>query len=185
MRRPVNASTPRLRRGRAAAICLAAALALPLALGGCGYGLDSPRLPQGAGTIAIAAIRNRTTTGELDIRLAQLLRYRLSRHSTFSLAPEDSADVVLQVTLNDLKINRSRDLTSTNVSAIAFTLTGPVSLLDRRRSAYYLFNVQVSGSGRLDFDTPTSETPAIRDQGLTEVLNDYANSVEALLLRNF
>lgn len=162
-----------------------AVFAAALGLGACGYRLDSPRLPDNAGTLFIAPIRNRTTTGELDIRLAHLLRSRLLRHASFDLAAQEAADMTLDVQLTELRVTRVRDLTSTSVSSIVYTLKGEASLLDRRTRRYYFQRVAVMANSRLDFAAAVVETPAIQDEGLTGVLDKFAERLEALVLPGF
>lgn len=164
---------------------LVAFLVLVLALPGCGYTLDSPRLPLNASRLSIATIKNSTTTGEMDIRLGQILRSRLLRQSSFDLVSVESSDLSLEIEMEDLKITRGRDLTTTTVSNIVYQLKANVSLLDRRTKAYYYYKAPVIANSRLDFDTPVIETPAIRDEGLTGVLEKFADRLEALVLLGF
>lgn len=164
---------------------LLAALAAALALAACGYRLDSPRLPDNAGTLFIAPIRNRTTAGELDIRLRQLLRHRLLRHASLDLAAQETADMTLEVQLIELRVTRVRDLASTSVSSIVYDLKGEASLLNRRTRGYYFQRLPVTVSSQLDFASAVVETPAIRDEGLMGVLDKFAERLETLVLLGF
>ncbi len=189
MPRPVNASRPppaRARQPRWAVLGALAAAVLPAVLAaGCGYSLDSPRLPDNAGTLAISAIRNQTTTGELDIRLQHLVRARMLRHASLDLVPIERSDMSVEILLADLAITRARSLTSTTVSSITYALRGDVSLLDRRSATYHFYKQPVTSQYSLNFDTPVVETPAIRDEGLTGVLDAFAQRVETLVLLSF
>jgi hypothetical protein len=187
MRRSVNASRQRFTGPMGAIRRLRITLVLPLcmALAGCGYRLDTPHLPNNASRLAVAAIRNETATGELDIRLQQFLRSRLLRHTSFDLVALDRGDLSLETVLVELKITRGRNLASTNVSSIVYELKGDASLFDRRSGAYYFLRTPVAVVSRLDFDAPVVETPAIRDEGLTGVLEKFAQRLEALVLLSF
>jgi hypothetical protein len=187
MHHAANACPPSACRTLLARVAAAFALLLCLAsaLAGCGYHLDSPHLPNEAGTLSFAPIRNQSSTGELDIRLQDLLRARLVRHSNVNLVPVTRSDVSLTITLIDLRISRATDLTTTSVSSINYDLRGEVSLLDRRSGSYYFYRYPVAVTSRVDFDTPVVETPAIRDEGLTGILDAFSKRVETLVLLDF
>ena len=72
-------------------------LVLAVAVASCGYQLDGPRLPNNASRLSIATVKNETTTGELDIRLQQLLRSRMLRHTSFDLVAAEGSDMSLEV----------------------------------------------------------------------------------------
>ena len=85
-----------------------------------------------------------------------------------------------------MKFNRGRDLTTTNVSSfIVYDLKANASLLDRRTKTYFFLHTSVNASFRLDFDAPVIETPAIRDEGLTGVLDKLAQRLESLVMLGF
>jgi len=170
-----------LRRGAWAlgAILLAAAVA------GCGYSRESPRLPGNAGTVAIGNIRNRTLTGEVDVRLGHRLRALLLKHPGIELAAPEHSDLVLDIELTLLRTVRARNLSTTNLTSVSFQLAGQVSVYDRRTSQYYVFRQTVQSTSRLDFDSPTVETPGIRDEGLDDAIQAFALQVENLLFLSF
>ncbi|HUJ76079.1 MAG TPA: hypothetical protein VL359_14540 [bacterium] len=172
-------------RHRFPAFLAGSAAALLLALAGCSYQLESPRLPGDASTLALGTFNNRTFTGELDIRLQHRLRDLLLRNPGFELTDVSRSDLVLDVEITGLDIARARNLASTNLSSESYTMTGLVSLYDRRARRYEFNGRAVVGSFNLDFDAPTTETPAIRDQGLDGAVQDFARNVEALLFYSF
>jgi hypothetical protein len=172
-------------RARRKALLAVTLLAAALLAGACGYRLDAPHLPDNASRLAVGVIQNRTATGELDIRLQDKLRTVLLRHPSVMLTSPEFADLVLDVDLATISIARTRNLTATSLSGISYTLAGAVSLYDRRKSRFHFSRVPVSASARLDFDTPIVETPAIRDEGLDELLDNFARQVEALLMSGF
>jgi len=160
---------------------LAAAVLALLGMSGCAYRMGSPRLPGDAGTLAIAVIRNRTFAGELDVRLQHRLRELLLKHPGVELGPIDHSDLILDIELIQFQPVRTRDIASTNFTSVSYLLSGLVSVYDRRRGVYYFRRSQIAASSKLDFDTPTIETPAIRDEGVEDALNAFALQVENLL----
>lgn len=169
---------------KAAATALLLALAGALS-GGCGYGLDTPRLPGNAGTLAIGTVRNRTFQGELDVRLQHRLRSVLMKHPGFELGAPDRSDLVLDIELTQFRVVRARDLVTTNVSSVSYQIVGLVSVYDRRQRKFYVSRQPVNSVSRLDFDSPTSETPAIRDEGLEDAVQNFALQVENVLFLAF
>ncbi len=156
-----------------------------LGAGGCSYRLESPHLPNEAGTLGLAAVRNRTFTGELDVRLQHRLRSLLLRHPGFQIGQPEHADLVLDVELSDLNVIRARDLASTNLTSVSYRLVGFISLYDRRSSQYYFNRQPVVSTSHQDFDTPVTETPAIRDEGLDDAVEGFARQVEGMLFYTF
>jgi hypothetical protein len=174
-----------LRRTAAAwALCGLAGVAMWLAAG-CGYRVDTPRLPGNAGTLAIGVIRNRTFQGELDVRLQHRLRSLLLKHPGFELGAPDHSDLILDIELTQFRVVRARDLASVNLNSVSFQLVGLVSVYDRRQSRYYVNRQPVNSTSRLDFDAPTVETPAIRDEGLEDAVLSFATQVENLVFLTF
>lgn len=154
-------------------------------LSGCGYRLDTPRLPDNAGTLAIGTIRNRTFQGELDVRLQHRLRSLLAKHPGFELTTPDHSDLVLDIELTQFRAVRARDLVSTNLTSVSFQILGLVSVYDRRKGKFYIARQPVNSVSTLDFDSPTVETPAIRDEGLEDAIQTFASNVENLLFLAF
>jgi hypothetical protein len=160
-------------------------LAVLLVVSGCGYSLETPRLPGNAGTLAIGTIRNRTFTGELDVRLQHRLRSLLLKHPGFELSVPERSDLILDIELTEFRAVRARDLATTSLTSVSYQLIGLVSVYDRRHSRYHIRRQPVNSVSRLDFDTPTVETPAIRDEGLEDALQSFSVQVENLLFLTF
>lgn len=161
------------------------ALLVSLTVAACGYHWESPRLPGNAGTIAFADIRNRTLTGEVDVRLAHRLRALLLKHPGIQLTTPDHSDLVLDIELTVLRIVRTRDLATTSLTGVSYQLAGQVSVYDRRTRQYYVYHEGLQGISTLNFDSPTVETPAIRDEGLDDAIQDFALKVEDALFLSF
>ena len=175
---------PLLRGARLlAGILLAAALAAAFA--GCGYTRETPRLPGNAGTVAIGNIRNRTLTGAADVRLGHRLRALLLKHPGIQLATPEHSDLVLDIELTLLRVVRARNLATTSLTSVSYQLAGEVSVYDRRTSQYFVFRQLVQSISHLDFDSPTIETPGIRDEGLDDAIQSFATQVENLLFLSF
>lgn len=160
-------------------------LALLLGAVGCAYRLETPRLPGNAGTLFIGVIRNRTFAGELDVRLQHRLRELLLKHPGVELGPMDQSDLILDIELTVFRPVRGRDIASTNLTSVSYQLAGLVSVYDRRQGRYYFKRSPVSVVSVIDFDTPTIETPAIRDEGIEDALQSFALQVENLLFLTF
>ncbi len=172
------------RRALLPAVLLAAGLGL-LALGGCGYHQDVPALPGGAHDLTLQRIANLTDMGELDVRLRAQLERRLAQMAHVRLvAPERSA-LALSISLISLTIDRSLDLAITADRTFLYSLSGSLTLTDQRTGRNVIsaerINVQVS---RLYAPT-VRETPAIRDEGLNDVVARFAEEVEQRLFRSF
>jgi len=168
--------------GRGAGLA-AGILALLLGSFGCAYHLATPRLPGNAGTLHIAVIRNRTFTGELDVRLQHDLRELLLKHPGVELGPMDRSDLILDIELTQFRSVYGLNIASTNLSSVTYQLAGLVSVYDRRQSRYYVKKTPISAVSAIDFDTPTVETPAIRDEGIEDALKTFAVQVENLLFQ--
>jgi hypothetical protein len=164
---------------------VAPCLALLALAGGCGYRLETARLPAGAATVYLGLVENRTQTGELDVRLRDKLRATVLRHSAAALAPLEQADLILDVALTGLNITRARDLASTNLQSVVIDLTGNITLVDRRTGRAQYRNTPLAVQARQDFDTPVVETPAIRADGINDVLDAFVAGVEKMLFRGF
>ena len=154
-------------------------------LAACGYGPDRAGLPGNARTLGIAAIRNETFAGELDVRLQRELRRRFLRNPRIRVADAAASDLVLQVNLTELAVTRSRLISSATVTALTYSLTGNATLLDRRDSHKVFERLPVSSSATLNFDNATLETPAVSDQAVDDVVSAFAAMIEARILTTF
>lgn len=161
---------------------------LALALGaGCGYRQDVPRLPGGARTIALQAIANHTTTGELDVRLRAQLEHRLAQQAHLRVTAPAQATLLLSVRLDTLTVSRVLDPAIASQRSLTHTLTGHVTLLDRHSGRKFLADEAVSVSVQRLHDPGVveTETPAIRDEALDDTLAAFAAQVERRLFRTF
>jgi hypothetical protein len=151
----------------------------------CGYTLGSPRLPGNASRLALAPIRNRTLTGEVDVRLGHELRQLLLRHPGIVLTDINSSELIMDIEITYMQVLRVRDLEAVNVSNITYSMYGLVSLYDRRAHRYSFSRVPVSSFAHQDFDSPVTETPAVRDEGLNIAVNSFAQRIETVLFTSF
>jgi hypothetical protein len=185
-----NNAGPKLLAARRVAWWKTAALALALlpawlTIAGCGYHLESPRLPGNAATLSIGSIRNRTQTGEVDVRLAHQLRTLFLKHPGMQFVAPDRGEIVVDIELTQLRVVRARDLATTNINNEQFQLVGILSVYDRIHSRYYVYHQAIQSFSRLDFDSPTIETPAIRDQGLDAAILGIAEQIESAVFVSF
>jgi hypothetical protein len=160
------------------ALLVLAGLMLPAALSGCGYAQEVPALPAGARSIAIGEVANLTTVGELDVRLRALLHRQLLRRTHVLLRPRETSDLVVSVTLAELTLTRLLDPTLTADRSFRFALRGSVTLIDRRSGKPLIAGRSLSAAVRRLYPPEVLETPAIRDEGLNDVLAAFAEAVE-------
>lgn len=163
-----------------AALVLLAALAA-----GCGYHMERRRLPDGARHLALEVVRNRTFTGELDVRLRAELRRLLFRDAGIRLTSRAESEQVLEITLTDIAVSRARSLDATDVSQLGYTLSGEMTLLETRSGRPLIDGQRVVGRSSLDFRRARIESPAVRDEGINDALADFARNVRDRLLLNF
>ncbi|MDH4120363.1 MAG: LPS assembly lipoprotein LptE [Deltaproteobacteria bacterium] len=156
----------------------AAALALGLAaLGGCGYSLETVRLPAQAATLGLGSVTNHTFQGELDLRMNRALQRRVMAIGSADLVSPNDSDLVLEVDLTRFDVSRFRDISQNNAYTFQFTLSGTMTLRDRRNGRVLLDHQPVEGTARLDFTVLTMETPALRDQGIELAVNRLADII--------
>ncbi len=165
------------------ALLPAALAALWLVAAGCGYRQDVPRLPAGALSLAIGPIENATFTGELDVRLRDALKRRLMRHAHITLRPPEASDLVLTVRLTGFDITRTLDPAVTANRTFGFRLEGRYTVQDRRRGEPLVSGRPLRVRVALVQDPGTLETPAIRDEGIDDAVDAFAERLlEEVLL---
>jgi len=162
-----------------------AALLCALWLGGCGYAMESPRLPNDRHSIGVAPIRNLTYEAELDVRLQEALRRRLYRDPAIRAAEPERSELVLDIELNQLSLVRVLDLNSTNVRLLTLGLGGIMTLRDTGTGALIFDRLPVLVSSRYELPESALETPALRDDALATVLSEFADQVVKQLLLTF
>jgi hypothetical protein len=160
----------------------AIALATLVALAGCGYEQNRPRLPGKAERLTIGLVQNRTYTGELDVRVREEIRNRLLLNGAVVLTSPERSELTLELDLNKLDIVRARDLTNTAVSSLSFVLTGRMVVADTRDPNHRYVNEAVVVTTSLNFDRPVLETPSVRDEGIGDLVRAFAKEVELRLL---
>ncbi len=170
-----------MRRGAAR---MAFAALLP-GLVGCGYQMEAQHLPQNASTLAIGAVRNRTFTGELDLRLKDQLRRRLMRNPSFALTAAEGSELILEIDLTHAAFIRALDVSNTNLSSLSMRLRGRVRLRGTGAEAKLIRSQAISVGVTLSFDQPVIETPAVRDEITGDAIAAFVERVEAMLYGNF
>lgn len=170
--------TPPRRRAIRSLALRWAGLLLVLLFIGCGYRQDVPVLPAGARTIAIGAINNLTAMGELDVRLRALLQRDLLRRRHVAILAVERSDLVISVDLTALTITRVLDPAITTDRSFAYALSGRVTLTDQRTGQQLVSGRGVTASVTRLYAPEVRETPAIRDEGLNDVLAAFAEQVQ-------
>ncbi len=156
-----------------------------LAVAACGYQQDPQALPAGARSLSIGRVNNLTGTGELDIRLRSLLTRRLSSSSQFQLRPVRKSDLEIRVDLTVFRIDRVLDPAIDTDRAFGFHVSGTLTLVDRRTRRVIIARRRLSATVNRFHGATVLETPAIRDEGITDVLHKFAGEVENQVLLVF
>ena len=168
--------------GSSAAIFILLVGILPSA---CGYSQEVPALPAAARSIAVGQVANLTGTGELDVRLRGLLQKRLRRHAHVAIVPAARSDLLLSVQVAKFSITRVIDPAVSADRSFGFRLSGRMTLTDQRNGKDLIANKRIAASvGRLHSPT-VRESPAIRDEGVNDVLDAFAAEVEKQVLQSF
>ena len=152
---------------------------------GCGYHMDKPRLPGGARNLSVAVIRNQTFTGEVDVRLQHELRRLLYRDAGIHVTPREQSQLNLEISIRKLVIVRRTSLQNTSVKNLTYRLSGEISLIDTDTGEVLIDGHPIATATRLDFIQAQLETPAIRDEILTDALKEFAQLIVDRLLLDF
>ena len=165
---------------------LALALVLPAwALGACGYGMERPGLPNQRQSIGVGPIRNLTYEGERDVRPARELWRRLFQDAAIRVSDLDRSELVLTVEIQQLTLSRARNLDSTDVLSLSLSLAGSITLRDAITGQFIYDEQSVSATTRYDLPEAATETPAVRDDAIDDVIAAFADSVMQQLLATF
>ena len=179
--KPLPRRTPLRATRLAAAFAL---LALPL-LAGCGYHQDVPALPGGAHELTVQRIANLTDMGELDVRLRAQLERRLAQMAHVRLVAPERSSLALSIALLRLTIDRSLDPAISTERTFLYSLSGTLTLTDLRTGRPVINSEAISVQVTRLYAPTVRETPAIRDEGLNDVLARFAEVVEQRLFRTF
>jgi hypothetical protein len=163
-------------------LVLAALAAWPA---GCGYHQDVPALPGGAHTLALQRVANLTDTGELDVRLRALLQQRLAQQAHVRVLPPERSALGLSLALDAFAIDRALDPAITSDRSFQYSLNGRMTLIELSSGRKLIDNEAVSASVQRLYAPAVQETPAIRDEGINDVLAAFAEAVERRLFRTF
>ena len=153
--------------------------------GGCGYRMETAKLPDNAESLGIGTIRNLTYTGELDIRLKNLLRRRLLRNPAFSVISPDRSQLILEIELKELIISRTQDVSDTDITSFGYTLKGEMQIIRAGPERIVVLKKNVEAKSVLSFNQPVVETPAVIDDAAHEVMIIFAEKVEEGIFINF
>ena len=161
------------------------ALVLGIMVAGCGYHMDKPRLPGGARNLSVAVIRNQTFTGEVDVRLQRELRRLLFRDAGIHVTPLEQSQLSLEISIRKLEIIRRTSLQDTSVTSLGYSLSGKISLIDTDTGDVLIDEYPITTAIQLAFSEAQLETPAIRNEVLTDALQEFSQLIVDRLLLNF
>ena len=161
------------------------AFVLGIMVAGCGYQMEKPRLPGGARNLSVAVIHNRTFTGEVDVRLRRELRRLLYRDAGIHVTPHEQSQLSLEISIRKLTIIRRTSLQNTSVTSLAYRLSGKISLIDTDTGELLIDEHPIATTTRLVFSQAQLETPAIRDEVLSDALKVFSQLIVDRLLLSF
>lgn len=171
------------------AVCAGLLLLLGFFAGGCGYRVAGrgSRLPEGLKTIAVPALKNRTTRYRIEQRLTEaLIRELLARTKYRVVSDPAAADAVL-----------SGEVTSIDTSGVLFdTVTGRATTmlvtvklnvrLVQRESQHVLYrNDNFLFREEYEISTDVASFFEEQDPALERMARDFAAALVAALLENF
>jgi len=109
----------------------------------------------------------------------------LLRRAHLVLRPPETSDLLLFITLSELTLTRVLDPTFTSERSFSFGLSGSVTLVDQRSGEPLIAARALSAGVTRLYAPEVRETPAIRDEGLDDLLAAFAASVEREVFRVF
>ena len=187
-----NGAPPRRSRATRAAPAgvAAAALAVVLALAGCGYALvgSSSNLPESLRTLYIAPFVNQTGRAELDQRLAEQVTQEWVRRARFQLVPDaERADAVMSGTVvaavvapvrfdDEGRATEYQLSVSADVQLVDRTGAKPVTLWrDQRFTRSVSYEVDVSAANYFDREV----------EAIDRLARDFARGLVVAILEGF
>ena len=168
-----------------ASLFVASLLMVSLLAVGCGYRQERPGLPAGARSLGLSPVKNLTGSGELDVRLQALLKRRFSGHANIRLRDPGKSDLRLHIDLTRFETTRRLDPALALNRVFGYRLQGTLTLFDARNGKALIAKYPLSASVRRYYADTVVETPAIRDEGLSDVLKAFADKVERRVLLVF
>ena len=153
--------------------------------GGCGYRMETAKLPDNAESLGIGTIRNLTYKGELDIRLKNILRRRLLRNPAISVISPDRSQLILEIDLKKLIISRTQDVSDTDITSFGYTLKGEMQIIRAGPEKKVVLKKNIVAISVLSFNQPVIETPAVIDDAANEVMIIFAKKVEQGMFIHF
>lgn len=170
-------------------LCLVAALSVTLAGSACGYRVAGRgnALPAEWKTIAIPALKNRTTTYRIEQRLTQALVREMLARTRYRIVPDEKqADAVLRGEVTGLETSAVLfDTTTNRATTMLVTMRLQVRLVDlgSQKTVYenndFLF--------REEYEISTNIPSFFEEQGpaLDRLARDFAGTLVSALLENF
>lgn len=162
---------------------------MAFAASGCGYHVAGRgnALPAEWRTIAVPALRNRTTTYRIEQRLTQAVVRELLARTRYRIVPEEKdADAVLRGEITSLETSALLfDTVSNRATTMLVTVRMQVQLVDRvsQKVTYqnndFLF--------REEYEISTDIPSFFEEQGpaLGRLAQDFASTLVSALLENF
>jgi outer membrane lipopolysaccharide assembly protein LptE/RlpB len=181
-------AAPRRANG-AVSIAAAAALVLVFLASGCGYHVAGRgnNLPAEWKTVAVSALRNRTTTYRIEQRLTEaVVREMLARTHYRIVADERNADAALRGEVTSIETSALLfDTTTNRATAMLVTVRLAVRLVDLgSQKAVYENNDFIF---REEYEISTDIPSFFEEQGpaLERMSRDFAGALVSALLESF
>ena len=162
-------------------------IVLVILLSGCGFKLNRNQitLPDGARSISLQSIVNKSYTPGLDILLKELLIDGLSRNAVAIRSPQ-TADLSLLFQIDKAQYSR-RDYALDNTTKsyeFVFTVSGKLTLVSNSKNTTIKSNLRLSGTYSLKTDA-TSLTQSEIVDGRLESVEDLSEQVLNSLKQSF
>jgi len=159
---------------RCAGIFVVLAVVSSVLVGCAGYRLGST-LPEGINVVHVPTFINKTTEPLLEIVTTQATIREIQRDGTLSLGSLEKSDIVLNVSVIDLKLNplRYEKDTRTTTREYRMTITASLKLTNRSTGKVMTRNVVI---GETDF-MPTGDLSSAKRDALPLASRDLARRI--------
>ena len=147
--------------------------------------MEGEYLPENLSSISIGAVRNRTFTGELDVRVKHELRRKLMRNPHLRLLVRGQGELTLEIELTNASFTRFLDVSNTDLNSLRLRLDGRVLLFRTGDKRKVVRSQQISVSTVLGFDQPVIETPAVKDEITNDAIVLFVERVESVIYTSF
>ncbi len=159
-------------------------LCLALLFSSCGFQLNRNQisLPNGATSLALKKVENRSFVPSLDIELTRKIKQSLN---TANIKNTARGDLGFKVTITGATQTRTQLEIGSNLTYVyLFSINSEVSLDDNRDQSSIFTKDEVSGEYRME-TTEDSLDDATKETGMSRAASDLTQKVLSKLTQNF